>query len=222
MRLTRSAQPGTRAGRPTPPPSRALRLAASAVSGAALVVVVLLALAMIVVPLALHATPFTVLTGSMEPSLPPGTLVVSRPVDPARIRIGDVVTYQLESNRPAVVTHRVVGIGSGAEGELTFVTRGDSNNVADEPIRAVQVRGVVVYHVPYAGYVNTWVGGNRPGWMMKAVAGGLIGYGLLLVLSAARDRVRAGRSAGAAAAAGTPGQGDDGTRTVAGGCERLP
>ena len=103
------------------------------------------------------------------------------------------MTYQLESNKPGVVTHRVVGVGNTSDGERPFLTRGDANNVDDDPVRAVQVRGVVVYTVPYLGYVNTWVGINRPGWLLKAVAGVLILYGLVLVGAGVRDRFRRGR-----------------------------
>ncbi|MEZ0448098.1 signal peptidase I [Cellulomonas sp. ICMP 17802] len=160
------------------------------VSGAALATVVLLALVMIVVPLAMRATPFTVLTGSMNPTMPPGTLVVTRPVSTDDIAIGDVVTYQIHSNQPEVVTHRVVGIGFRSDGERQFLTRGDANNAIDPAVRAVQVRGVVAYHVPYLGYLNTWVGINRPGWLLKSVAAALILYGLVLVGTGARDRLR--------------------------------
>jgi signal peptidase len=196
---------------PTVVPTRPLRMVdhvTAALSSFALVVIVLVALVMIVVPLAIHATPFTVLTGSMRPTMPPGTLAVTRTVDTDSIEIGDVVTYQLHSNQPEVVTHRVVGVGFTGEGERLFVTRGDANNVDDDPVRAVQVRGVVAYHVPYLGYVNTWVGINRPGWLLKAVAGVLILYGLVLVGAGARDRLRrrhtlspAGSAADAAPAA---------------------
>ena len=65
---------------------RAARQIGAALSSFALVMVALLALVMIVIPLAIHATPFTVLTGSMQPSMPPGTLVVSKEVDPRRSR----------------------------------------------------------------------------------------------------------------------------------------
>ncbi|GEL96747.1 signal peptidase I [Cellulomonas terrae] len=176
----------------------------SGFSSFALVAIVLVALGMIVVPLAIGATPFTVLTGSMEPSMPPGSLVVTRPVDPDTIDIGDVVTYQLRSNEPEVVTHRVVGVGFGTGGERVFVTRGDANDVNDEPVRAVQVRGVVAYHLPYLGHLNTWVGMNRPGWLLKAVAGALILYGVVLVAGGVRDRLR--RKQGGVEQAEAPGE----------------
>ncbi|WP_421734772.1 signal peptidase I [Cellulomonas sp.] len=170
-----------------------VRVLTGMISGMALAAAVLVALVLIVVPLALGATPYTVLTGSMRPSMPPGTLVVSRPVPADEIHLGDVVTYQLVSNEPGVVTHRVVGVGSTAEGERQLLTRGDANNVDDEPVRAVQVRGVVVYSVPFLGYLNTWVGVNRPGWLLKAVAGALILYGLALVGAGVRERFRRAR-----------------------------
>jgi len=176
------------------PASRAPRSVArwvgATASTLALLVVVVVALALIVIPLLLGATPYTVLTGSMRPTMPPGDLVVTRPQSPDDISLGDVITYQLRSNEPEVVTHRVVGVGTNSDGERTFVTRGDANNMDDDPVLGVQVRGVVVYHVPYLGYLNTWVGVNRPGWLLKGVAGVLILYGLFLVGGGVRDRLR--------------------------------
>lgn len=178
----------------TPAPERArrtaVRLVQGALSGVVLVAVLLVGLATIVVPVLLGATPYTVLTRSMEPGMPPGTLVVTRPVPVDTIGTGDVVTYQLRSGEPTVVTHRVIGVGSNALGETVFSTMGDANAVPDEPVREVQVRGVVVYQVPYLGYVNTWVGANRPGWLLKSVAAVLILYGVVLVAAGVRDRVR--------------------------------
>jgi signal peptidase len=159
-------------------------------SSALLTAVVLLAAVMVVLPAVLRAMPFSVLTGSMAPTMPAGSLVVSRPTPPEQVEIGDVVTFQLRSGEPDVVTHRVIGTGWAADGDLVFVTRGDANDLADEPVRAVQIRGVVAYHVPYLGYVNTWVGLNRPDWLAKAVAAGLIAYALFMLVGAVRDRKR--------------------------------
>ncbi|WP_028051234.1 signal peptidase I [Cellulomonas sp. URHD0024] len=164
------------------------RLLAAFASSVLLTAVVLVALAMVVAPAVLRAMPFTVLTGSMRPTMPPGTLVVSRPTPATDVRIGDVVTYQVRSGEPAVVTHRVVGTGWAANGDLVLVTKGDANAVTDAPVRAAQIRGVVAYHVPYLGYVNTWVGHNRPHWAAKVAAAGLFAYALWMLVGAARDR----------------------------------
>jgi len=205
-----------------------LSAAASALSAFALVTIALVALVMVVVPLVLGATPYTVLTGSMRPSMPPGTLVVTRPTPVEAIRVGDVVTYQRRSGLPGVVTHRVVGIGASGSGERVIVVRGDANGVADPPVLPVQIRGVVIYHAPYLGYVNTWVGANRPTWVTRAVAGSLLAYGAFLLAGGVRDRRRraaSGTAAGAAVASddadgsaesGAPATDDAGVPGVAG------
>ena len=114
-----------------------------------------LVLAAVVVPRLGGATPYTVLTGSMAPVYPPGSLVVVRPVESTEVRIGDVVTYQLRSGEPAVATHRVVGVGWSADGERLLTTQGDANPVPDaEPVRGVQLRGEVWYSLPWVGHLN--------------------------------------------------------------------
>ena len=113
-----------------------------AVSGAVLLLVIALALLLIVVPKVTGSTPLTVLTSSMEPTLPPGTLIIVRPVTPDEIRIGDVVTYQIRSGEPGVITHRVTAISSSSAGGRTFTFKGDNNSVADaDQVLPVQIQG---------------------------------------------------------------------------------
>ncbi|QYI96984.1 signal peptidase I [Curtobacterium flaccumfaciens pv. flaccumfaciens] len=162
-----------------------------------LLLVAALAVVLIVVPKATGSMPLTVLTQSMEPTLPPGTLLVVRPTPIDDIRVGDVVTYQIVSGQPAVVSHRVVSVSSSSDGERTFVLKGDNNAEADPaPVTAVQIRGVVWYSVPEIGIVNQVVNGSRS-WLIPAVAGVLLTYGAVMMttgfVSAARRR-RAGTS----------------------------
>ena len=151
-----------------------------------------LAVVLIVVPKASGSTPLTVLTQSMEPTLPPGTLLVVRPTPIEDIRVGDVVTYQIVSGQPAVISHRVVSIASSSDGSRTFVLKGDNNAAPDaQPVTAAQVRGVVWYSVPEVGYVNQLVNGSRS-WLIPTVAGVLLAYGAVMVtigiVSASRRR----------------------------------
>jgi signal peptidase len=126
-----------------------------------------------------------VLTGSMSPGLPPGELVVVRAVDPAAVRVGDVVTYQLESGAPAVVTHRVAGVLVGGAGDRSFRMRGDANAADDlEAVRPEQVRGVLWYHVPLLGWVNSALSGPWRPVAVGAVAGGLLLYAVVVWLRA--------------------------------------
>lgn len=139
--------------------------------------------ATILVPKIAGARPYTVLTGSMRPSYPPGTLIVVRPEAADTITVGDVITYQIRSGDPAVVTHRVVDItrtpdGDTPDGDLRFITRGDANGDDDElAVRPVQVRGVLWYSIPYLGFVNTWFSGAKRTLVVFVLAGLLFLYG---------------------------------------------
>lgn len=156
----------------------------------------LLALAVaVLLPRIGGGTPYTVLTGSMRPHLPPGTLVVVRPADPGDIGVGTVVTYQLRSGEPQVVTHRVVAVRSNLEGEIEFQTQGDDNDVPDEAwVRPEQVRGALWYSVPYLGRVNTLVTGHQRQLLVYVVAGGLAVYAGAMFAGACRDRTRRRRT----------------------------
>ncbi len=139
------------------------------------------------------ATPYTILTGSMRPDMPPGTLAVVKPTSAEDIRAGDVITYQLESGKPAVVTHRVVSVGFNGKSERVFRTQGDANNVADaKPVMGVQVKGKLWYSVPYLGHVNNAITGKERSLTMIIVVSGLLLYASYMFTTALRDRT--GRS----------------------------
>ncbi|GAA0959289.1 signal peptidase I [Frigoribacterium faeni] len=142
-----------------------------------LLLVAALAVVLVIVPRATGSTPLTVLTSSMEPSLPPGTLLVVRPTSTEDIRVGDVVTYQIESGRPEVISHRVIEIVSSTDGTTSFVTKGDNNDAADEAaVLPVQVRGTLWYNVPWLGFVNQAVNGQARAWIVPLLAVALFGY----------------------------------------------
>jgi signal peptidase len=158
----------------------------------------------LVVPRLAGATPYVIETGSMTPKMPPGTLVVVRPVDPADIAVGDVVTYQIRSGDPTVVTHRVVQQGVDMTGQPRWRTQGDANDTADEGwVEPVQVRGERWYHVPYLGYATSFVTEQQRGVVIGVVVVGLLAYAVSMFVGAARDRRRTRAAVQAAAAAGS-------------------
>jgi signal peptidase len=166
----------------------ALRTISWAVIGAA---AVLLAVALALPRLA-GAHPYTILTGSMRPSLPPGTLVVTRPADPEDVGVGSVITYQLRSGEPAVVTHRVVAQGVDGSGQFVYWTKGDANSAVDaEPVLPVQVRGKLWYSVPYVGYVSQLLSGEQRQLLLDVLIGGLLMYAGSMFAGAVKDRCRA-------------------------------
>src|SRR3954451_2349208 len=148
-------------------------------------------LASLVVPRAFGATTYVIQTGSMRPHLPPGTMVAVKTVDPGSIEVGDVITYQLRSGDPTVVTHRVVAVGYDGTGEKRWQTQGDANTAADERwVAPVQLKGKLWYGVPKLGYVTTVVTHQQRGIVIGAFALGLGIYALAQFGGALRDRRR--------------------------------
>lgn len=162
-----------------------------ALSAALLLLVLALAAIVIVIPKLAGGMPLTVLTNSMAPGLPPGTLLVVQPVEFDDIEVGDVITYQITSGDPTVITHRVIGFTSTADGERRLVLQGDNNAEADpDPVREVQVQARLWYSVPLLGWVNTALNGDDRPWIVALVAGTLFAYAAWMVVSAIRDRAR--------------------------------
>lgn len=142
----------------------------------------------VVVPRLGGATPYTILTSSMRPALAPGALVVVRPVgSDTDIHPGVVITYQLRSGDPTVVTHRVVASGVDLLGEPTWQTRGDANDVADARwVRPAQVRGTLWYAVPELGRVNLLLSGPEHQLVVYGAVALLAAYAATMFVGAAR------------------------------------
>jgi signal peptidase len=188
-----------------------------------LALVALIAVLVIALPMVTKSTPYTVLTGSMTPNYPAGTLVIVKPTDVQQIKIGDVVTYQVASNQPAVITHRVIQIvePTTPNGTVSFILKGDANSLPDaKPVKPVQVRGVVWYAVPYLGWVNNVINGDARNVLIPIVAGGLFLYAGFMGASTVVDRRRKARAAEAAEAlesheqSGERGEMDDAFRSL--------
>lgn len=110
-------------------------------------VVLLAAAAVILVPMLLGYKEMAVLSGSMEPTIPVGSLVYVKPVEAGELQAGDVCTYYL-SDGETFVTHRVLSIDPDAQ---TLVTQGDANESPDGDIQFSQVYGRADFHLPYLG-----------------------------------------------------------------------
>lgn len=114
-----------------------------------ILVVLLAAAAVILVPMLLGYKEMAVLSGSMEPTIPVGSLVYVKPVEASMLEAGDVCTYYL-SDGETFVTHRVMSIDPDAQ---TLVTQGDANESPDGDIQFSQVYGRADFHLPYLGIV---------------------------------------------------------------------
>lgn len=93
---------------------------------------------------------YEVVSGSMEPEIPVGSVLYVKSVEPAKIEENDVIAYK---DADDVVAHRVV-YNRSTTGE--FVTKGDANNTEDrEPIPYDAVIGKVDLHLPFFGMAMT-------------------------------------------------------------------
>lgn len=87
-------------------------------------------LAAVALPNAIGMRSFTVMSGSMEPAIHTGDVVIDRKIAPLEARPGDVITFSDPSGRKRLITHRVRSIharGSAVE----VVTKGDANNTVE-------------------------------------------------------------------------------------------
>lgn len=96
----------------------------------------------------------TVLTGSMRPAIPPGSLVVVRPVEASSVSVGDIVTINAPIEGSPVVTHRIFEIVETGPAPV-IRTKGDANAHPDPWLARVEGGRVwtVSMVVPHAGTV---------------------------------------------------------------------
>lgn len=115
-----------------------------------------------------------VLTGSMEPSIAKGSLVIVRETAIEKLEKGDIITYRGTGSSKAFVTHRIYGVVKGLEATQAFVTKGDANLTEDSGvIKPAQVVGKVVLTIPFAGYIVQTVK-SKIGYFLLVLIPGLI------------------------------------------------
>jgi signal peptidase len=140
-----------------------VRLVASLVTGMA----VALALAF-VASTVLGYQHFTVMSGSMEPTISTGDVVVDKRISPLDARVGDVVTFPDPSGAKRLISHRVIE-KRVADGTVFFETKGDANNDVQKWTSSADGSiGRVVIDVPKVGYLLFWLG-SRSGRLLVIV-----------------------------------------------------
>ena len=120
---------------------------------------------------------FVVLSGSMEPALSPGDVVIVDASGP--VGVGDVITYRTAGDS-VPTTHRVVGAVDGG-----YETKGDANENADAGVVAPEaVIGQVILTIPLVGHVILWA--NTPVGYVTLVVAPLVLLGASELLAWAR------------------------------------
>jgi signal peptidase len=112
-----------------------------------------------------------VFSGSMDPALKVGSMVLTRPVKAEDLNVGDIVTFYSPLNGE-LTSHRVVDIESGPS--LGFHTKGDANEEVDPLIvPAENVVGTICLQVPYLGYASHFLK-TRLGLVLALCLPGLV------------------------------------------------
>ena len=113
-----------------------------------------------------------VLTGSMEPELSAGDLIVVASKD--HYNVDDIVVYQ---SNGILIVHRILSIDAE-----TVITQGDSNNTPDEPIQLSDIKGAVRFSIPMVGRLVSFF--KTPIGILLLIGGAI----LLMELSFRREK----------------------------------
>ena len=100
--------------------------------------------------------PLMVMTGSMEPSINVGDMVIVKQTEEKDIQIGDIITYVVKNGKESV-THRVIEIIE-KDGEKFYRTKGDNNNVADPDVVIYEnILGKVDFQIEGIGKIIAYI-----------------------------------------------------------------
>lgn len=120
-----------------------------------------------------------VISGSMEPVIHTGDVIIIRPVSRVEeIVDGEIITYRTKEKQEMLITHRVVGTLKVNGVAKAFFTKGDANDAEDlTPVSFDQVVGRYQFRVPYFGYVSSFI--RKPiGVALVVILPGLVLIGL--------------------------------------------
>lgn len=127
-------------------------------------------------------TPRLILSGSMEPRIHVGDVIVTRPYDAARLTKGQVVTVRDPDHSGRTRTHRFVGRDDTGD----LILKGDANREADSShVVPSTLLGLAMVRVPYVGRPAYWMAAHD--WIPVGATGLVLGWCVLLAFPGRRD-----------------------------------
>lgn len=136
------------------------------VVGTVLLVTVIIVCIPLTIPRMLGYEVYTVITGSMEPEIPTGSLVYTKEIPPEEVEEDDVIAFYGSVDNRAIITHRVVS-NQIVSGEIT--TKGDANEQPDPmPVSYDSVIGKVELSIPVIGRILALIA-SRTGKLIAIV-----------------------------------------------------
>src|ERR1035437_365082 len=107
----------------------------------------------------------TVLSGSMEPAIHTGSVVIIKPE--SSYKVGDIITFGQNTKTDIPTTHRIAEM-KAVEGSIVYKTKGDANNAEDSTETPQKdVIGKVLFSIPWLGYIVDFV--KKPVGLMLVI-----------------------------------------------------
>lgn len=95
---------------------------------------------------------YGIVSGSMEPEYPVGSVVYVKDASPREVAVGDVIVFRMGTNTDLTGTHRVIGINEETQ---EYITKGDANPEADrDPVAFSRLVGKAVLCIPLLGRLS--------------------------------------------------------------------
>ena len=116
--------------------------------GTAVIIIIIALCLSVTAPKIFGISSYTVITGSMEPSVPVGSVVYAKASEPQALTAGDIIVFY-DGRTSVPVTHRIV---ENQMNEGQVITKGDANATVDiSPIPYNNIIGKVILHIPMLG-----------------------------------------------------------------------
>ncbi len=97
--------------------------------------------------------PTIIISGSMRPTIEVGDMAIVGKINPQILKVGDIIQFKTE-NRSIPTLHRIIEIQKEEDKKTIYITRGDANDVPDDPVQPQQVVGRVIFTVPKVGWAT--------------------------------------------------------------------
>jgi signal peptidase I len=179
----RAGTVAARAPMPSRTPPRAARVCLTFALWTSLGLVIGL-MAIVALPGVVGLKSLTVVSGSMEPTLGVGSVVIDEVISPLDARPGDIVTFQ-DPLRPRQLTHRLQRMR--IDGDTAYMTTlGDANDAPEHwTVRTDGQIGRVVAHLPKLGYARAALGTR---YARLGVLGAVLALGAFVLVDLWRPR----------------------------------
>lgn len=99
---------------------------------------------------------FNIVTESMVPEYNVGDILVSKSIDPSKVKVGDDLVYlgNTGSFQDKIITHRVIAIEQDEDGKYLFHTQGIANPEPDPVVSEDQIYGIIIYKTVILSFIS--------------------------------------------------------------------